>query len=57
MIYDKLILEDLFDFDIIIPYSNIFIIGFALIFISMLSVFFSLKRIKKIEVLDMLNHE
>ncbi len=47
----------LFDFDIIIPYSNIFIIGFALIFISMLSVFFSLKRIKKIEVLDMLNHE
>lgn len=47
----------LLDFDIIIPYNNIIIISISLIIISMISVFFSLARIKQIEVLDLLNHE
>lgn len=47
----------LFDFDIIIPYKNIIIIAISLILISFLSVYLSLRRIKKIEVLDLINHE
>ncbi len=47
----------LFDFDLIIPYQNIFLISACLIIISILSVYLSLKRIKRIEVLDLLIHE
>ncbi len=47
----------LFDFDIIIPYKNIIIIAISLILISFFSVYLSLRRIKKIEVLDLINHE
>lgn len=47
----------LLDFDIIIPVKEIFIISASLILISMISVYSSLRRIRKIEVLDLLNHE
>lgn len=47
----------LFDFEIIVPYKNIFFICLSLIFVSVISVYLSLRRIKKIEVLDLLNHE
>ncbi len=47
----------LFDFEIQLPTFDIFIISASLIFISMLSVYFSLRRIKKIEALDLLIHE
>jgi lipoprotein-releasing system permease protein len=47
----------LFDFDLIIPYQNIFLIAASLIFISVISVYLSLRRIKRIEVLDLLIHE
>ncbi|MGD1822638.1 MAG: ABC transporter permease [Pleomorphochaeta sp.] len=47
----------LLDFDIIIPINDIIIISISLIIISMLSVYLSLIRIRKIEILDLLNHE
>lgn len=47
----------LFDFDIIIPVNNLILISLSLILVSMISVYFSLTRIRKIETLDLLNHE
>ncbi len=47
----------LLDFDVLIPFKSILIISISLILISMISVYLSLFRIKKIEVLDLLNHE
>ncbi|MDC7248743.1 MAG: FtsX-like permease family protein, partial [Sphaerochaetaceae bacterium] len=47
----------LFDFELIIPYQNILFIAAGLIIISIISVYLSLRRIKHIEVLDLLIHE
>lgn len=47
----------LFDFDIIIPIKNIAIIGLSIIIVSLGSVYLSLRRIKKIEILELLSRE